>query len=130
MAQILRDRFEERRNGEIAGLLRLLSSSNPAQLPLEYLTKMELQKKARDLYVHLYWSPAEGREADDGKEQGQPRKKWLKLEELHSFLEENEQRVVESRFSFPSDILAKQASSHFGSYFLCHQDHASDFRLS
>ena len=54
MAQILWDGFEECRNGEIAGLLRLLSSSNPAQLPLEYLTKMELQKKARDLYVRLY----------------------------------------------------------------------------
>ena len=35
------------------------------------------------------------------------RKKWSKLEELHSFLEENEQRVVESRFSSPSDILAE-----------------------
>ena len=104
LAQILRDRFEERRNGEIAGLLRLLSSSNPAQLPLEYLTKMELQKKARDLYVRLYWSPAEGQEADDGKEQEQPREKRSKLEELHSFLEENEEKVVESKFSSPSDI--------------------------
>ena len=104
MAQILRDRFEERRNEEIAGLLRLLSSSNPAQLPLEYLTKMELQKKARDLYVRLYWSPAEGQEADDGKEQEQPREKRSKLEKLHSFLEENEEKFVESKFSSPSDI--------------------------
>ena len=96
MAQILWDGFEECRNGEIAGLLRLLSSSNPAQLPLEYLTKMELQKKARDLYVR--------QEADDGKEQEQPREKRSKLEELHSFLEENEEKVVESKFSSPSDI--------------------------
>ena len=68
---------------------------------------MELQKKARDLYVRLYWSPAEGREADDGEEQVQPRKKQSKLEELHSFLEENEEIVVESRFSSPSNILAE-----------------------
>ena len=66
---------------------------------------MELQKKARDLYVRLYWSPAEGQEADDGKEQEQPREKRSKLEELHSFLEENEEKFVESKFSFPSDIL-------------------------
>ena len=81
MAQILWDGFKECRNGEIAGLLRLLSSSNPAQL---------------DLYVR--------QEADDGKEQEQPREKRSKLEELHSFLEENEEKVVESKFSSPSDI--------------------------
>ena len=77
----------------------------------------------------------EGLEADDGEEQEQPREKRSKLEELHSFLEENEEKVVESRFSSPSDILAEikwemvfEASNHFGSYFSCHQDHASDFR--
>jgi hypothetical protein len=85
-------------------LLRLHSSSNPAQLPLEYLTKMKLQKKDCDLYVRLYWSPAEGQEADDGKEQEQPREKRSKFEESHSFLEENEEKVVESKFSSPSDI--------------------------
>ena len=54
LATILQNRLTERWNEKIAGSIRLLSSANPVQLPLEYPTKIELQKKARDLYARLF----------------------------------------------------------------------------
>ena len=110
MASLLRKRFAERRNEEIAGLFRLLSSANPVQLPLDYPSKTELQKKARDLYMRLFWSPPESRVAEEEREdQEQPNPKRSKLEELQSFLQENEEpaTAAEPSFSSPAEILAE-----------------------
>ena len=112
MAEILNIRLLERRNSSISGLLRLLSSPSPAESSLDYPTKNELLKKARDLYVRLFWSPPSATNENEeqlpqNEEEDEPKEKKSKMDELKSFLAEKQDKVGKEKLSSQADILAE-----------------------
>ena len=114
MSGFINTRLLERRNAGIAGLLRSLSSPSPSSSNLSYPTKNELQKKARDLYVRLFWSPPDSVTLNEvepceleNDDEGQPKEKKTKLDELAVHLEEKQEKVTSEKLTSPADILSE-----------------------
>ena len=88
--EALEKRVLQRRNMRVAGLLRYLSSNDKEASTLDYPSKAELTRFARDIYSRLFGSVDEPTEPELTETEPEPEPEQIpkrsKLEELNCFL--------------------------------------------
>ena len=86
--QSITERLAQRRLPRICGLLRYLSGDDLDESPLEYPSRSELIKTAKDLHVKLFWEEAtvDTENPEPAPQTDEPQSKKSRSEELKDYL--------------------------------------------
>ena len=109
----LENRIIQRRNLQVAGLIRYLSSNGTTDSTLQYPSKTELGKAARDIFFRLFKPNIVSNNESESPSEADPAPaapvlKKSKMEELNSFLQETSSpRTPQASFQTAAEVLVE-----------------------